>query len=235
MNPTHQEQAGSLDSMAPFDERSAWRNQDENADRPFVMGEQLLVAWGVTLLINLVPAFMPPTWSVVAFFAAPGGLPPLVLAVGCAIASTLGRTGLALTTRKLGLKLVTADMRTNLDALALFLREPRKHVLLGLIFMSPVSPFPSNQLFLAAGLTQVELRFIAPCFFVGRVVEYAVAAFAANRAATTLAEVFGQELTSAHAIVIELASLVSIVVMAKIPWARLLARWTPTRSQAPPG
>ena len=35
------------------------------------MAESLLhlaLVWGVVFLINLVPAFMPPTWSVLAFF-----------------------------------------------------------------------------------------------------------------------------------------------------------------------
>jgi hypothetical protein len=29
---------------------------------------QLLLAWGIVFVINLVPAFMPPTWSILAFF-----------------------------------------------------------------------------------------------------------------------------------------------------------------------
>ena len=39
-----------------------------------------------------------------------------------------------------------------------------------------VSPFPSNQLFLAAGLTRVNLPLVGAAFFVGRAIEYTIAA-----------------------------------------------------------
>ena len=186
----------------------------------------MIVAWVTTFVVNLVPALMPPTWSIVAFFVVHDALPPLPLAFGCAVASTLGRTGLALMTRGVGPRLTTAAMRTNLDALALFLRERNRHVALGLLFMAPVSPFPSNQLFIAAGLARLDLKLIAPCFFVGRVVEYSAAALAADRAAATLTDLFAHHLSSAPALVIELMSLASIVLLGEIPWARVLRRWT---------
>ena len=84
------------------------------------------------------------------------------------------------------------------------------------------SPVPSNQLFIAAGLAHLDLRLVVPAFFVGRAISYTVAAGAAGKAATDLTAVFTQQLSSAPAILVEFLSLASIVLLAKIPWARLL-------------
>ena len=160
---------------------------------------------------------MPPTWSVVTLLLIHDALPLLPLTIGSAAASTAGRVGLALATRKLGPRFLTLDMRRNMEALAIFPRGGSSRVVLGVVFVTPVSPFPSNQLFLAARLARVDLKLIAPCFFVGRAIEYTAAALAAGRVATDPAELFGSQFSSAPSILLELASLASIVALAKIP------------------
>jgi|SRR5579871_3511531 len=182
----------------------------------------LLLAWLTVFAINLVPALMPPTWSVVVFFTVHESLPPLPLAIGSALASTLGRLGLALATRTLGTRFIKGDTRENLDALGIYLGRRTSRVGLAILFGSPVSPFPSNQLFLAAGLAHVDLRVAAPSFFVGRAIEYTAAALAAGHVAGDLPELFGRRLSDVPALLTELASLASLVLLAKIPWGRLL-------------
>src|SRR5438477_600461 len=55
----------------------------------------LPAAWLTALIINLMPAFMPPTWSVLALFRITTGAPLLPLTVGGAAASAAGRVALA--------------------------------------------------------------------------------------------------------------------------------------------
>jgi hypothetical protein len=125
-------------------------------------------------------------------------------------------------TRWVGPRFLTRETQQDLDALAAFLRGHRTRLVLALMFITPVQPLPSNQLFLAAGLAGMDLRLIGPCFFIGRAVEYTVAALAASRAAADLAELFGHRFTSTPGVLVELMSLASIVILAMIPWARLL-------------
>jgi len=184
--------------------------------------EHFVVAWAVAFVVNVIPAFMPPTWSVVSFFLIRFDLPLLPLAIGSAAAATGGRVLLALLTRRVGPRFMTADMRRNMDALAGYLQGHQKGVGLGMLGFALFSPIPSNQLFMAAGLANLDLKLVAPAFFLGRSISYTVAAGAAGKAAADLTEVFTQQFTSAPAVLVELLSLASIVLLAKIPWARLL-------------
>ena len=184
--------------------------------------EHLVVAWATAFVVNVIPAFMPPTWSVVSFFLIRFDLPLLPLAIGSAAAATAGRVVLALLTRKVGPRFMTANMRRNMDALAAYLQAHQKGVGLGMFGFALFSPIPSNQLFMAAGLANVDLKLAAPAFFLGRAISYTVAAGAAGKAATDLTEVFTQQFGSAPAVLVELLSLASIVLLTKIPWARLL-------------
>jgi hypothetical protein len=184
--------------------------------------EHLVVAWATAFVINVIPAFMPPTWAVVSFFLIRFDLPLLPLAIGSAAAATSGRVLLALLTRKVGPRFMTADMRRNMGALTAYLQGHQKGVGLGVLGFALFSPIPSNQLFMAVGLAHVDLKLVAPAFFLGRSISYTVAAGAAGKAAADLSEVFTQQFSSAPAVLVELLSLASIVLLAKIPWARLL-------------
>jgi len=73
----------------------------------------VLIAWASAFVLNLVPYFMPPTWTVVAFFLIAFQLPVLPLAVGCALASTAGRCGLYLTSKRYGRRLLPAKRQRN--------------------------------------------------------------------------------------------------------------------------
>src|SRR5205085_12650257 len=77
----------------------------------------LCLVWGTVFLLNLVPAFMPPTWSILAFFLIQFDLPLLPLAIGGAVAATLGRLVLALGARWLGPTVLPEDTQCNLTDL----------------------------------------------------------------------------------------------------------------------
>ncbi len=182
---------------------------------------QLLLAWGAVFLINLVPAFMPPTWSMLAFFLIHFDLPLLPLALGGAVAATGGRVALALGTRYLGPRLLPADVRRNLTDLGTWLSTRRRWVGLGVLFYS-FGPIPSNQLFMAAGLGGLDLRVVAGSFFVGRVISYTFFSYTANKAVESLSDLFAGTFTHTTTLLLEVASLGILVALAKLPWGRLL-------------
>ncbi|VWB41845.1 membrane protein [Burkholderia stagnalis] len=146
----------------------------------------LAILFAVILLLNLIPAFAPPTWmamSWVGFNLSDGN--PFVFAVVAACAATVGRLILAGFARTLvrGHWMRRAD-RENIDVVQAWLAR-RRRLTAGVFFLYALSPFPSNYLFIAYGLSGLPLRTIGAAFFVGRIVTYAVWAhigrFAAER------------------------------------------------------
>src|SRR5205085_9167336 len=88
----------------------------------------LCLVWGTVFLVNLVPAFMPPTWSVLAFFLIQFDLPLLPLSIGGALAATAGRLALALGARWLGPHVLPAATLENLTGLGEYLRKHQKWI-----------------------------------------------------------------------------------------------------------
>lgn len=188
------------------------------------MAEQalaLLLVWVVVFLINVVPAFMPPTWSVLALFLIQFELPLLPLALGGAVSATAGRVALALGARWLGPRVLPATALQNLCDLGAYLRGHNRWVGPAVLVYS-FGPIPSNQLFMAAGLAGLDLRLVAGAFFAGRVVSYSLFAHAADQAVGSIADLFADTFTKPQLLALELASLGLLVALAKIPWGRLL-------------
>ncbi|WP_343661958.1 hypothetical protein [Ralstonia sp.] len=133
----------------------------------------LLVLFATVLLLNVMPAFAPPTWMVMSWigFSRPDANPVLLAGVA-ACAATLGRLILA----RLSCTLVRnrwmreAD-RQNIDVVRAWL-EDRKGMTVGLMLAYAFGPFPSNYIFIAYGLTGMRLWLIGLPFFVGRWLSY---------------------------------------------------------------
>jgi hypothetical protein len=129
----------------------------------------------IVLLINLMPAFAPPTWmamSWVGFNIHEGNT--LLFAVIAASAATTGRLSLAAFSRSLVRRrwFREAD-RQNIDVITAWLGKHRKKTA-GAFLVYALSPFPSNYLFIAYGLSGLPLGFVGVAFFGGRLVSYAI-------------------------------------------------------------
>lgn len=182
----------------------------------------LALAWLIVLLVNILPAFMPPTWAVLAtFHIARPELPLLPLTIGGAAMSALGRSRLALLSRAGGRILPERDRR-NAEALgALFERHQR----LGLAFLFAycLGPLPSNALFIAAGLGRVRLGVVTVAFFLSRAVADTFWVWGAGRASGSLTKTFEDYLTSWQAIALQLLTIVVVILILRLPWTRWLA------------
>src|SRR6185437_6851410 len=110
--------------------------------------------------------FMPPTWSVLAIFHVLNQPPLLLLTVGGAAMSALGRVGLALLSRRFRRLLPDSDRR-NAEALSGFVNRHRRWRE-AIVFGYCLGPFPSNALFIAAGVGRVPLRPVTLAFFLSR-------------------------------------------------------------------
>lgn len=169
---------------------------------------QLLLAAAVIFAVNLLPAFGPPTWAVLVFFSLDFDLPAVPLVLGGALAAASGRFVLAQGARRLRPRLAAARLdRLDRAQAALSANRRRTAAGLGLFALSPV---PSGQLFLAAGLMTVPLLPLTAAFFAGRLVSYSLYVSAASVAEANLGDVVLDALTSPLGMALQLAMLVAL-------------------------
>lgn len=191
----------------------------------------LAVAYATAFVINVIPAFMPSTWLVLAFFYIHYKLPLLLVTIGGAVFASLGRLVLALATRRWGRKIVPAKDRTELDGLGTWLdQRPSWQVPVAVLVYS-LGPFPSNQLFIAAGLTRTRLAPVVAGYFVGRVVSFTVSAAATSRAADSLESILRNYWNSPRGVVIQIVSFAALIAFTMIPWRKVLHIPDPTVTQ----
>jgi hypothetical protein len=112
--------------------------------------------WRAGRLLNAVPAFMPPTWVLLAYFHLYHELPVVLLALVGALGATTGRAVLALVSRAFGDRVLPMSWRGNIEALVATLRS-RPQMALPSLGLFALGPLPSNHLFIAAGLAGAPL------------------------------------------------------------------------------
>jgi membrane protein YqaA with SNARE-associated domain len=180
-----------------------------------------LLVWVIAVAINAVPAFMPPTWSVLAYFHLYHELPVVPLAAVGALGATTGRAILALGSRALGERFVPAAWHANVEALVATLQS-RPALALPSLALFALSPVPSNHLFVAAGLARAPLPPILVVFGCARFVSYVLWVSAASVADQSLRDVFGLRVGGWGAIALQIAGFALIVLAMRIDWRRLL-------------
>jgi membrane protein YqaA with SNARE-associated domain len=182
----------------------------------------LLVAYAVTVLINIAPGFMPPTWAVLAVFLVRYDLPLLVVTLGGAVASTLGRLVLAVGSRRWGTRLLSQRRRRGLRQLGEWLdAKPRWAVPL-VVALFALGPVPSNAVFIGAGLTRMRLAPVALGFLVGRAISYTALDLLSRHAASNVRAVFESGWTDPKALVLDALMLAGTVALAFVDWPKLL-------------
>ena len=170
--------------------------------------------------INLLPAFGPPTWSIIVLFGINTQLPLPALVIGGAMAAASGRFVLAKGFSLWG-KHVSERLRANLAAARVAFERRQRNLFLGLGLFA-LSPLPSAQLFAAAGLAGVRLVPFTLAFFAGRIVSYSIYGSSARLVERySLGDAFREVLTSPLGIALQLALLAGLAVLPRIDWARL--------------
>ncbi len=181
----------------------------------------LLIVAGVVVLVNLLPAFAPPTWAVLVYFRIAYGFPIAVMVVVGTLSAAAGRYGLAWAVRTFGSRL-PPKRRENLEAVGATLSSTRG--LLGAMLLFAVSPLPSNTLFEAAGLARAPLGPLVAAFSAGRLVSYSVALSAASRIGGSIRDVVTKGVASPLAIGVGLLGLAGIAALIFIDWIDVVDR-----------
>ena len=187
---------------------------------------QALILFLVVFGINLLPAFAPPTWSILVWFRLTTDLPTAIIIIAGAAAAASGRYLLARLFRVFGHHLSKKSQR-HMEAArkALERRQSNMVVLLGLFAMSPI---PSNALFEAAGLMRTRLLAFTVAFFAGRLASYTVYTLAADSVRDTdLGDTLRAGFTSPVGIGIQIVLIAGLVAMTRVDWAKWLERKSP--------
>ncbi|MBV8140092.1 MAG: hypothetical protein JO121_31295 [Deltaproteobacteria bacterium] len=193
---------------------------------------ELVVLFLVVYTLNVMPALAPPTWMVLSLVGLNSERVSVpVLALVGASGATLGRLTLAKLSRVIiRSRFLSEGTRRNVDVIKEQL-EHRRAATVGSFFLYALGPFPSNYLFIAYGLTALDLSLIAIPFFAGRLVSYNFLVFsaAAARKHLQLDEAETQSYFGAYFVVTQILLLGFVYVFAKIDWRVLFAekklRW----------
>jgi uncharacterized membrane protein YdjX (TVP38/TMEM64 family) len=182
--------------------------------------EEYFILFALVLAANLMPAFGPPTWSIIVIFGFNTNLPVAGTVIVGALAAASGRFLLACMFRLLGDR-VPDRIQRNLAAarLAFERRRGAGVIALGLFALSPA---PSAQLFEAAGLAKVKLLAFTAAFFSGRLVSYWIyAAGARTLRSRTLGEAFTEQLASPVGVAVQFLMIGGLVALTMIDWGRV--------------
>ena len=183
----------------------------------------LLAAFALIFVINMVPAFMPASWMVMAFFYIQFDVPLLLLTLGGALCSGLGRIVLAKGSRWVKRNHMESKQQ-DLDDLGAFLDE-RRNAAGSTVFLYSLSPLPTNNLFIAAGMAEVNLAWVLTGFWCARAIADTFWVWTTDQVFATLGDVFGDTYTSWLGIGFQLLGVTSIALLYLLPWARWLRRF----------
>jgi hypothetical protein len=185
-------------------------------------------------LLNVIPAFAPPTWMVFSFlgFRFPSRIDWSFALVG-ALAAATGRSVLGKLSRTIVRNHWLGEAaRENVDSLKVEL-EKRPTLTFGLFLFYAFTPLPSNFLFIAYGLTTMPLiRLVAP-FFIGRFVSYSfwTMSSAAVSRKLELEDTDAMAYFSVYFVLTQLALLALVYSFTRVDWNLLLRkrkwRWLP--------
>jgi membrane protein YqaA with SNARE-associated domain len=190
----------------------------------------ILILFLVVFLLNVIPAFAPPTWMVFSFlgFRFPSHMAWSLALVG-AVAAATGRSLLGKLFRTIVRNhWLSEAAKENVDSLKLEL-ENRPKLTFGLFLFYAFTPLPSNYLFIAYGLMTMPLvRLVVP-FFIGRFVSYTFWAKSATTVSRKL-ELEGTEAIgyfSLYFVLTQLALLSVVYAFTRVDWNLLLRdrRW----------
>jgi hypothetical protein len=171
--------------------------------------------------INLLPAFGPPTWSILVLYRLNSNLNAVALVLIGALAAASGRYLLALGSRRLRNRF-SEKRRNSLEAVRKRLEGGRGKSIaaLGLFALSPI---PSAQLFEGAGITGLPLNRVVPAFFAGRLVSYSIYVAGASAVdQSSVGDTFRRSLTDWRGIAVQVVFLIAVVLLVRIDWSEKL-------------
>ncbi len=174
----------------------------------------------LVFFLNVIPAFMPPTWIILSFLYLHYHLsfiPTVILGV---IAATAGRVTLALIARRFA-DYLPKRFLGNYEHLGTYLQS-NKRLTIPVVVGYAFSPISSNALFIMAGLSNLNLKIVAASFFVGRLISYSFWITSTRELSEHLEDIFQGHLSSGGTFISAAISLGLVYLIGRINWKKIL-------------
>lgn len=185
-----------------------------------------VLLFGGVVLLNTIPAFMPPTWTLLAWAHINHDIPILLIAAIGALGAATGRVLLALGSRKFGMRILPERWEANIQALVTAIRS-RPALSLGSLGLFALGPIPTNQLFIGVGLARAPLAPVTVVFGVTRFVSYILWVQAAQTAVSSLRDLLRPSLGGGAAIAAQVLGFAALILVMQVDWATVLKRAMP--------
>lgn len=164
----------------------------------------------VVFLMNLAPALMPATWTVLAFFYLQFHLELAPTVIIGATMATSGRLALYWRSKTWFRHLLSGEGKDNYAFLGAYINQRRK-LTVTLVFLYAFLPIPSNQVLVAAGLAEADVRLFAFSFLFGRLLSYTFWVSVTSVLVGDIQTLVAEGLTSPQKVIIELAGLALLI------------------------
>jgi membrane protein YqaA with SNARE-associated domain len=187
----------------------------------------LIASFLVVFALNVIPILGPPTWMTLSFIALLYPIQPVMLFIFVAIcAATLGRFVLTLLSKNIiRERLLSKRYLKNVNYLKRFLEKNKKIV--SIIFLiEAFTPFPSDQFFVAYGMTGLKARYALIPFALGRIFTYSFWVLTATQVSKQIAASSLSDLSflSWPFILAEAAFLCLVLIYVRIDWKHMIEK-----------
>lgn len=182
-----------------------------------------LLAVFIIIVINVIPAFMPPTWIVVSYFYVRYELNLFGLVFISTLSSSFGRYLLTLSSEFISKKSLSRKAMQNVVYLGdIFKRHPKWIFTVTLAWS--FAPIPSNPLFIALGLAHVNMKSAIVAFFIGRFINYSILAYTSQIVYQNLSESFSSTFLDWKQLLIAFSGVILILFYVIIDWQELIIK-----------
>lgn len=190
---------------------------------------EYIILASIVLGMNIIPAFMPPTWAVLAFFVIRHHLLLIPAVLLGATFATLGRVILAGISQRFFRQFFPRSSQENYESIGKYLNT-HQTLTIPLVITYAFLPIPSNHVFIAAGLAKVNIRLLASSFFTGRLISYTFWISLTRKLSDNLEDIFSNHYSKAGSVVVEIAGLILLYLIGRIAWKKILRKIDKTTS-----
>lgn len=180
----------------------------------------LIFQWVVVFLVNIIPAFAPPTWIVLAYFYITNPQNLLLLILIGVTASTAGRYALAKFSGKFFMKFASPEKKKEIELIRNKLQKRKKAKFL-FSFLFAIGPLPTNAFFIAVGSTKTKLKEVMWGFFFGRLLSYLFLVYTSEKVFTAFEETLMGE-AKIFTLVLEIIGVLLILAFFLVDWKKII-------------
>ena len=173
----------------------------------------------ISFLVNLVPAFAPPTWIVLCLYKiSHPAFNSFLIAVLGVVGSVVGRFIMYYYSKFFGRFLPKKD-KLHADYLKK-IEKGKNWQLFSLTFLYSLSPLPSNFLFITSGITNIQIIPVLAGFAFGRLISYSLLVYGVFRTSLLLGVLRSTNLT----MLVDVLGILASILIVLIDWRKLFSK-----------